>query len=498
MKKLLSFCLALIMIFSLSSVSFAVDEVKQTCPMIFIPGFSSSDIYSDITDSDTLITFPDVDTILTAVGDTLVPYLALYLADRNADRLTAKVTERINEMFAPWFNELTGEAPEGSGIIPKKLTYSSPSSEHTFSYDWRGDPVKIADELSEYIEDVCELSGCEKVTLAGHSLGSAIALSYLAKYGNDRVSAMVFDSPACNGVELIGNVFTGRVNLDADGLAYFIKTYLGESEYERLVKGFVDILKKAGLFDAFNLLADEVIKELAPGIYKGTIAPLLGCWPTMWSMLPDDTVDEAKAYIIDELLKDKDTTLLEKKIDDYNKNVRAKRTETLQNFNDVSNFAILSRYSNQTIPLRASASHIGDLIIETSSTSFGATTAPMGDYFSDSYLKDKNADFISPDKTVDASTCLFPENTWFIKNSGHFETDGLTSRYYGMFLYAEKELTTESGELSRFLYKDEITYTLVEDTTTPQKREEPDIIEVVYNFAKALVESLVALVRSIG
>ena len=240
LKKITAFVLSILI--ALSAVSFVTSAKKteQTCPLIFIPGFSSSNVYSDVTDTDTLITFPDVNTILTAVADTLVPALAVYLVDKDADRLTGKVTKRINEMFAPWFNELSGDAPEGSGIIPEKLTDVSATSRLTFGYDWRADPVEIADRLNEYIEDVCELSGCDKVALGCHSLGSAIALSYLTKYGSDRVSAMVFDSPACNGVALIGNIFTGKVNLDAEGLAYFFKTVIYVSLYFKFIYFFVD------------------------------------------------------------------------------------------------------------------------------------------------------------------------------------------------------------------------------------------------------------------
>jgi hypothetical protein len=35
--------------------------------------------------------------------------------------------------------------------------------------------------------------------------------------------------------------------------------------------------------------------------------------------------------------------------------------------------------------------------------------------------------YISPDKQIDASTCLLPDNTWFIKNVDHSYTDAVHS-----------------------------------------------------------------------
>ena len=249
MKKILSLLLSVIIIFTCVSFAFASDTIKQTCPVIFIPGFSSSPVYSDVNDESTLLGFPSADDILPAVADTIVPALARYLVDKNTERLTDTVTDRINQIVAGWFNESTGEAKEGSGIVPQKLKKVTKKSRLTFTYDWRGDPLVIADELNEYIETVCELSGCDKVALGCHSLGSNIALAYLSKYGNDNVSAIVYDSPAANGVALIGNILTGQVNLDADTLGYFLKVMLGDVEYKKLIDGVIDIFEAAGFFE---------------------------------------------------------------------------------------------------------------------------------------------------------------------------------------------------------------------------------------------------------
>lgn len=495
-KGVISIFLVVLMLFSSANMVFAVKETKQTCPVIFIPGFSSSEIYADVNDESTLVSFPGTDSILTLVKETLLPALVTYSLDRDTDKFAHKLTDGINEMFRYWFNESTGETKKGSGVIEPILTDISTDSRLIFGYDWRGDPLKIAESLNSYIENVCKLSGSEKVALGCHSLGSTVALAYLTKYGNERISGIVFDSPACNGVALIGNVLTGKVNLDADSMGYFLKNILGQSEYEKLISAVIDIFEVAGVFELFSLFADELIELLAPIIYKETVAPLVGCWLTIWSMLPDSDVEEAKSFIFDEMMKDTDTSVIEAKIDLYNSTVRAKRTETLKNFNDVGNFAIFSRYANETIPLTGSAQNRGDLIIETAATSFGATTAYLGDYFSDEYIDGKDMDLISPDRTVDASTCLFPEQTWFIKNSGHFETGGLTEKYYDMFLFAEDELTCDTAEIGRFTICDKTEFTLEKDTTSPQRLEKPSALKSIYNLISALLETIQTLIKN--
>ena len=491
-KKLISLLLALLMVFALSSAAFAAEEAERDMPIIYIPGFTSSNVYDDISNPDTLVAYPSGEEILDIVTEAFIPALIGFSIDKDTDKLVTSVTDRVNDAFAYWFNEPTGEAKEGSGILPQELTDITASSELTFSYDWRADPMKIADELHTYIEEVCRLSGCEQITLGCHSLGTTIALAYITKYGNDRVAGMVFDSPACNGVSLVGNIFTGKVNLDADGLVSFIKALVGNNEYESFIASFLYILSNAGVLNLFTDFADEIIEALAPAVYRETVIPLLGCWPTMWSMVPDNKMEEAKAYMLDEALAGMDLSELESKIDNYNNTVRANREQTLRAFDEVGKFAIISRYTTQTAPLKDYSYLLSDQIIETESTSFGATTAPIGEYFSDEYLEGKNPEYISPDKTVDASTCLFPEKTWFIKGSGHFETDGVTKEHYAVFLYAEEELTCDTAPLGRFTLRDD-SYNIVEDTTNPESTKIPSFLESTFIFVKELLKVLADL-----
>ena len=121
-SKVLSLLLALLIAFTTVSIAFAAKEPEQTCPVILIPGFTSSDVYDNIEDPDTRVDFPSTDDIIDIVTQEFIPGLLNYAVDRDTDKLVVRVTSRINEIFAYWFNEPTGEAKKGSGIIPQKLT----------------------------------------------------------------------------------------------------------------------------------------------------------------------------------------------------------------------------------------------------------------------------------------------------------------------------------------------------------------------------------------
>lgn len=74
-------------------------------------------------------------------------------------------------------------------------------------------------------------------------------------------------------------------------------------------------------------------------------------------------------------------------------------------------------------PVIESSDEQGDVWTTTRYASLGGTLSKIGTTLSDEYIESRKAlgfeKYISPDKQVDASTCLFPEYTWFIKGAVH-------------------------------------------------------------------------------
>ena len=99
----------------------------------------------------------------------------------------------------------------------------------------------------------------------------------------------------------------------------------------------------------------------------------------------------------------------------------------------------------------------GDMVLETELMSAGATVAPYGKTLGDDYVPEIPGK-LSPDKVIDASTCLLPENTWFIKDAPHVPcTYGseLAEMLFWLLSY-EGQPTVSTNELyPQFQYADE-------------------------------------------
>ena len=83
---------------------------------------------------------------------------------------------------------------------------------------------------------------------------------------------------------------------------------------------------------------------------------------------------------------------------------------------------VISKYNFANFPLSEDALVQSDGTATTTATSFGAVTANFGEVLSDEYIasmSEEELKYLSPDKMIDASTCLLPEKTWFIKNLYH-------------------------------------------------------------------------------
>ena len=84
---------------------------------------------------------------------------------------------------------------------------------------------------------------------------------------------------------------------------------------------------------------------------------------------------------------------------------------------------VLAGYGLLQAPITESYDETGDCTVDFKSASFGGTSAGVFDTLTDEYIAERvalgYADFISPDKKVDASTCFFPDTTWIIKNKHH-------------------------------------------------------------------------------
>ena len=485
MKKVISIILCLVMVFALSVPAFAAEDVK--CPHIYVPGIVTSAVYTDKDNpTDNILNF-DKDEITALVSGELAPAFIVYAADKNVDKLAKSVSSAVNEFFADWFNNSDGTAKGNSGAVVRypSETAINNAGRMVFDYDWRGNPFDIAAELNEYINYITSTGKYDKVALSSHSLGSVVVLTYLSVYGYDKIMGVVLDTPTIDGVTYVGELFCGEAEITSEALAAYFEGVLGFTEYEEILESLLDILVMAGVTDSVSDFLDDALKKIYPTLFKETLVPMFGYWPTIWAMVPEDSFDKAVEYIFDDFCKGQDLSSLRGKIEDYNSLVRKGRKETLRNFDEVGRIGIISRYGFSALPITSSWDLLGDGVVETRSNSLGAITAVAGESFGEDYLKNKDMKYISPDKTVDASACLFPEKTWFVKNLIHVIGDKIVP-LHSQILFNEEEATCDSFAVPRFTFYNAQTNSYETDETQPEIKEELTPFKMLLNFLKAL------------
>ena len=106
-------------------------------------------------------------------------------------------------------------------------------------------------------------------------------------------------------------------------------------------------------------------------------------------------------------------------------------------------FGYVSHYNSRQLPIYSGFKAHGDGVLESDRTSGFATFAEYGKTLTDEQLAGVAAEYISPDKVVNASTCLYPKTTWIIKNAGHVGCkDGSDHTEFAIWLITQDEQPT--------------------------------------------------------
>ena len=490
MKKILSCLLTAVFLFCAVAPCFAM-AAQETVPIISVPGFMSTDIYKDVNDPDKGLAWPPAtDDILDAVKQSL-PALARYAIDRNADKLCDDVIPRVNALFDEIELDAEGNPKYNTGAI-----FNYPAADkvkksgvYAFHYDWRIDPLEIAAQLNDFIEYICECSGSEKVSIQCHSLGGVITVTYATIYGCQRLKNVVFNAAATYGESFNGGLLSGEMKLCSDAVVKYMRYAFNENEYEKLLNGIFEILGKAGLLDLLCDSGNRILEDLSPRAVPESIAPLFAGWLTIWSMIPDEFIDSAMKYIFEDVYTDNSHDVLKGKVEAFASSVRPYKTATLQALNETANVYVIARYGWSSMPATPYYNNQTDGTIDLKYGSFGATCAEYEQTLPDDYIAAADAKYISPDRSVDASTCLFPEQTWFIRNMPHsIDTAGLRS-LISTLLKTDGQETVDTVEgYSRFM---------VREGDALNADPGPEVKQSFLDKIKAFFERIMEFIRSI-
>ncbi len=468
MKKIISLILAFILAFSIP-VSVMAEDGKCTCdtaPVVYVPGFGEpiDKINEDGTKEEIFVFSEDL--IKGMIGDIVKAVMGLFFG---SPKLFTPAAENIIEDMLGNLN-CTCDGDPLYTIEPR--VYDSPlvdthksftkdattlqrqDAQYRFGYNWIEDPLIAADKLNTYIEAVKKTTGHDRVIIKCHSEGNNVVTAYLYKYGNESVEKLCFKAAAVNGIDLVGQLFTNNLTLknQGDKLEGFISSLLQANENGEKISALMGILNDIGLLDGVcNLLQKAVLENLLPDMYEKVFSESFAIMPALWSFVPDKYYEKAKEVMLGNDVK---YEKLIARIDEYHYNVMNKSYDILKQAKaDGVDIIIISQYNFSQLPVFENAVKQTDMLIETEYTSFGATVSPYGEKLSLDF-NNENAKYYSKDLMVDASTCLFPEYTWFVRGNNHAELNHAYRDFADLLILYKGQPTVSAEDTpNQFVYR---------------------------------------------
>lgn len=489
MKKFLSLLLAAILLFSMTMPVFgAVNmfETRSQIPVIVISGDGNT-IYDK--NDQPLSKFSKLFSnngeksgesvaaeIIKSAGTMYKEYLFEGLLKDNWEPFYEAIQTEVSKYFGDILLDNNGEASNGTHISQwhqDQNVYHMTTDckgdkgfydrgDYQFWYDWRLDPMKIADDFNEYIKAVKKVTNSDKVSIICRCLGTNVVCAYLAKYGTDDIYGVGFDGAVCMGAEPLSEALSGKFKVDmssikrvlADGNAY------GTFNLDPIIFACVELVDRSGIVDGYVELKKATLYEkLVKGVTSALALSSIS-YPCYWACVKPEDFYTAIEYVFGSEGSEKRTQYagLIEKITKYNEQVKKNIPSLIKSLPEKGvKVGIIAKYGTQLIPTCKSAVVIADSFVSTSSSSFGATTGTIYEPLSEEYIAAQTAKglgrYISPDKQVDASTCILPDYTWFVKGVKHSEWTYAEDMLLMTVVSSEKQLSINDFDESQFMVK---------------------------------------------
>jgi len=340
--------------------------------------------------------------------------------------------------------------------------------DYHFFYDWRQDPMKTADEFHAYVEKVKELTGAKKVAIIARCLGTSVVMAYLQKYGTDSVHGVSFNGSVAAGGEIISEPISGKFVLDVNAINRMLADFgaIGWFELDSFITTSIDLAAKSLAATGFELNETEIYGKLVQGVTSALALSTFFTWPGYWALVCEDDFDDALYYVFGDENSEKRETYknLITKIEDYHYNVMCNIDSIFDELkaNEVK-VGVIAKYGFQLAAIAESRDYVADQFATVNKASFGATTGTVYEDLSDEYIAARVAEgkgkYISPDKKIDASTCAFPDSTWFTKGITHSKWTDFETSVLLKVVTADTQLTIDDFEYTQFIVYDNETET---------------------------------------
>ncbi|MBR3552299.1 MAG: hypothetical protein IKN72_02815 [Clostridia bacterium] len=470
-SRLLSLLLALVLALTLCVPALGARypyDRDDHYTQIYVEGLVSKWVTHPDEPGVSLFTPVDTGRLMTAFSHA-TDYMKDALAKGDPDLLYHAMYDPLVEFFGEAALLPDGYTMKDTVTVPPTKLYQMEGNKFLFQFDARLDPVDIAKELDDYIRWV-KAEGrvtmsryhntvTDKIELVGSSYGAAVVEAYLHEYGCENIDSVLLCVPTVGGVRMVGDLFTGDFSFDAKALRDTLKGLEQTSEFDPLI----EVLEKSG---ALQILLSDVLTPALKAAFTQALHDALhdtiATMPSFWSFVDDEHFEAAIDYMFGKEGEKETYQGLIDRITYYHYEVFNHASDILLDAQASGvHCAVICKYNSATIPVSADDNALSDGIMPVETASFGATAAKSRGTLPADYTQQKFIDvnYLSPDRMIDASTCLLPEHTWFIKDLWHGTK---CDDYFDMInkiIYENLDVFTDPT-LPQFLQYDEAAKTL--------------------------------------
>ena len=474
MKKVLSVFLAIVMAFSIMIPAFATNGQSNDYdgpPVIIVRGIDFAGLtYEDGSKALNVeigtivpvvfqafmarLNVISKDAVIDAVMDVAYGILSPLACDNEGNSVEPVSMVQYPESMAsyPEFTETLTDGAE-IGIIKTSIERYGAENTYFFTYDWRKTPEQLASELNGLVETAKKDSGKDKVNIICASMGGMVTTAYMYYHGTDSINSAVYLSGAQNGTYVCGDALNGRIVFEKSVLVDFVNDATGDNIFMKL---FLGIFNGLGVLDFITNITNDLVQDSYDKANDRVLRDCFGTLCGFWALCPDEDFESGVETIFGG--HEEEYPVLLEKIEQTKQFVFSTE-ETLVNAKENGvKISFVSNYNSNLIPVYERANVNGDGILESELTSNFATYAPLGKILTAEQMEGVAAEYISADKVVNASTALFPENTWFVKDAPHVAADYGTGFSDFTFALLESEAQPYVGmfpEYPRFMVADD-------------------------------------------
>jgi hypothetical protein len=465
-------------------------------PVIYVGALGCADIYRDAgLPTEQRLWQIDTDFILANIKPELLD-LTLGIAASDYDKIGDVLINVVNKTLGDLALDQNGDSAEN--VTAPSLNFPTNRSHNAdtqfyFNYDFRLDPYIHADRLNECIVELKRITGHDKVQLKASSMGGIVLSCYLERYGYDDVETIITQCSPLWGTAVAGELFTGKFELNAISLRRYAQgalPYMEESDFiEGVIYSLTDVLLVTGVWSGLIALGDSFVNKLIDRVYDEALVPIFGSMPGIWAFVPQEYYEDSLEF----MGTDKESVLYEK-IASY----RIAQANLVDNLTAAKNDGIklyfVCGYNVQRTPLVSAWKNTSDGIVDTKYASLGATCADLGEELSSEYINNlSDKTYLSPDNMIDASTCAFPDNTWFLRDWLHCTGNAALTEFYKYFLTSDEQITIDNEKYPQYLLYDTNAVTLTPVTKNLTAFEIFKMSPTFLNFIRMLSEFITKL-----